>query len=515
MPDAPARHPGDTFDRSAVRGTLERAPVQVVTIVGHPDLARVGEHHVLPARGACAIARLEPTFEASDGTARPLDDPFLSRRAVVAEARADGGLELRSPDGAPARVFTRAGSPLGALGPSPVSLSAAQLDAGVLLELGERVLLGLERRAGPPGPVEALGMVGRSAAIEALRSEVERRAAALPPVVLVRGPTGSGKELVARALHARGLRRARPWVVVNVAAIPPATAASALFGHVRGAFTGAEQASPGYFGRAEGGVLFLDEIGELSGEVQPLLLRALESREIQPVGAAAVQVVDVVVVAATDAGLEQAIEEGRFRAPLFHRLAAAVIEVPPLAARGLDAALLFARAILDADPPAVLREGTLEASPPLGTQVVRAVLAHAWPGNVRELRAAAGRVVDRVRAGEGVDARALGLGGGAPDPVQPVGTVAHGGPTDDQIRDALHAHDFHLARAAEALGISRTHLDQRVERGQLARKAKALEADEISAALAAAGHDVDAAARALQVSARGLRLRMGQLGLGR
>ena len=212
-----------------------------------------------------------------------------------------------------------------------------------MLLLAGRIVLVLHPM--PPAPareVEGLGLTGDSAAMAQVRADV-RRVADLEVAVLLRGETGTGKELVARAIHRRSPRRSRPYLAVNMGAIPPALAAAELFGAARGAFTGADQRRTGYFSQAHGGTLFLDEIGETPPEVQVLLLRALETGEIQPVGAEAPRRVDVRVLAATDADLEAAIAAGRFRAPLLHRLNGYEIRLPALArtAGGLRSALLL------------------------------------------------------------------------------------------------------------------------------------------------------------------------------
>ena len=520
------RYQGDTFDRGRpAPATRARAQV-VVTIVHHPELARVGEDLVVPEAGEVRLSRLEGLFLPPEGgEARALDDPFVSRRAVILQRTLEG-LELRSADGAPASVGTTT------LGPEPETLDDTRLERGVLLELGGRVLLGLELRAQAPRRRVAHGVVGRSTAAEALVASIERAATseARAPILIV-GPTGTGKELVARALHALGPRAHAPRVAVNVAAIPPSTAAAALFGHVAGAYTGASRASPGYFGQAHGGVLFLDEIGELASEIQPMLLRALESGEVQPVGATTPRPVDVQVIAATDADLPTRVAAGTFRAPLYHRLTARTIVVPPLAARGFDAALLLAHALVHEGAPEALTDATLTAEPALTPTLVRAVLDAPWPGNVRELWAYARGLIEQARAQQalalpgpqaaattpprhGPSTPAAPGGASAPAPHETSSAPSGAAALDDgALIAALRAHHFRLADTARALGISRTHLDQRIAACPGVRKAKDLGAAELQRALADAGEDLARAAALLEVSERGLRLRLTQLSL--
>ncbi|MCU0622697.1 MAG: sigma 54-interacting transcriptional regulator [Gemmatimonadaceae bacterium] len=198
--------------------------------------------------------------------------------------------------------------------------------------------------------------------------------------VLLTGETGTGKELLARAIHAGGPRRGAPFVDVNCAAIPEALLESELFGHEKGAFTSATAAKPGLFEVADGGTVFLDEIGHLPLPLQGKLLRALQEREIRRVGATRALRVDVRVIAATHVDLEQAARRGEFREDLYYRLNVVPIELPPLRARGHDA-LLLARAFL-----ARFADEYGLAGARFAAATEQAILAHAWPGNIRELR---------------------------------------------------------------------------------------------------------------------------------
>jgi two-component system, NtrC family, response regulator AtoC len=225
---------------------------------------------------------------------------------------------------------------------------------------------------------------------------VERLAAA-PLSVLVHGETGCGKELVAEALHYMGPRASGPLVKVNCAAVPHDLLESELFGHERGAFSGATTAKPGMFETAHEGTMFLDEIAEMSPGLQAKLLRVLEDRRVRRVGAVTDRVVDVRVIAATHQDLLGAAEEGRFRADLFYRLSAAVIEVPPLRERTSEILPLAEQFAADMARMLVRPPLTITSS------AAQQLLRHAWPGNVRELRNVIGRTValcegDEIRA---------------------------------------------------------------------------------------------------------------------
>ncbi|HEV8508881.1 MAG TPA: sigma 54-interacting transcriptional regulator [Gemmatimonadales bacterium] len=224
----------------------------------------------------------------------------------------------------------------------------------------------------------------------ALRATLERAARVLPhadATVLITGETGTGKELVARALHYGGPRAAAPFIELNCAAVPAQLLESELFGHERGAFTDAKSAKPGLFEAADGGTLLLDEIDRLAPELQSKLLRALEEKTTRRLGATTGRRVDVRIIAATNAELAAEVRAGTFREDLFYRLNVISLQLPPLRERGEDV-LLLAEAFL-----ARFSAQYGLPQPPLNSDARRILLAHAWPGNVRELRNAIERAL--------------------------------------------------------------------------------------------------------------------------
>lgn len=225
-------------------------------------------------------------------------------------------------------------------------------------------------------PPIAPTLVGGSVAMQELRRTI-RRFAPLPAPVLVTGETGTGKELVARAIHDASPRSRGPLVAVNAAAIPATLAASELFGHERGAFTGADRRHVGAFEQADKGTLFLDEIGELPLDLQAWLLRVLETGEVRSLGTRSTRAVNVRVVTATHVDLEEAVRLGRFRADLYYRLAVLAIEAPPLRDRLEDLRALASH---------LLTSLGLEVRHELSPTGLQALALHDWPGNVRELR---------------------------------------------------------------------------------------------------------------------------------
>jgi len=230
------------------------------------------------------------------------------------------------------------------------------------------------------------GIVGRSAPIVAVMNRIDR-VATTKSTVLITGETGTGKELVARALHDRSAQHDRPFIKVNCAAIPDTLLESELFGHVRGAFTGAASARRGKFALANHGSIFLDEIGTMNLPLQAKLLRVLQEREFEPLGAERTERVDIRVIAATSRDLLQMVDDGLFLQDLYYRLDVVPIELPPLRDRRDDIPLLAAHFV----EKHAQRSGKSVAG--LHEQAMARLVHHPWPGNIRELENAIERAV--------------------------------------------------------------------------------------------------------------------------
>jgi transcriptional regulator with GAF, ATPase, and Fis domain len=262
-----------------------------------------------------------------------------------------------------------------------VKVLAAELDSDAVLVLGESsirvrpVSRGHVSRIAAPAQFGAI--VGHSAPMQSLFAVLERVAAS-DIDVLIHGESGTGKELVATELVQRSSRAEGPVVVVDCGAISPSLVESELFGHVRGAFTGADREREGAFEAADGGTLFLDEIGELPLELQPKLLRALEAREVRRVGQTKMKHIDVRVIAATNRELEREVNRGRFREDLYYRLAKFSVRVPPLRDRREDIPLLVKGFLASL--------GSRSSERLFSQSVIDEMQQHDWPGNVRELK---------------------------------------------------------------------------------------------------------------------------------
>jgi len=308
-----------------------------------------------------------------------------------------------------------------------------------------------------PEALAFAGLLGTCPAMKHLRLEI----GTLGPSdmwIHVFGETGTGKENVARALHDLSPRSSRPFVPFNAAAFTDELLMAELFGHARGAFTGALTAREGYVAKAEGGTLFVDELAEMSPLAQARLLRFLQEKEYQRLGETSSRKANVRVISATNADLPRRVREGRFRMDLWFRLKAERIVVPPLRERGADV-LLLARHFLRIQSAA---RG--ETVPLVTHEVERALLAHPWPGNVRELENEMQRLAVRA-AGRAVVCEDLSaeLRVRAGSPVSGLRAALQRTEVE-LVRDSLERHEWILARAAAELGITRQALWAKVRR---------------------------------------------------
>ncbi|AUX37811.1 MULTISPECIES: sigma 54-interacting transcriptional regulator [Sorangium] len=501
------------------------------TLLYHPDLRRVGARATAVAVPGYAVplSRLEPDFAQPRSHERaPLCDPHVSRKPHLVTWGADESLTI-----------TPAGRGQLSVEGEPIDdahrFSAEALRAGLILQLSKKIVILVHVvTTAPPAPRH--GLVGESDALEEVLRSVARVADLQVPVLL-RGETGVGKERVAQAIHQASPRAGRPWLAVNMAALAPTTAASELFGHAKGSFTGAHHRHVGLFERAHGGTLFLDEIGDMPMDVQAMLLRALETGTIRPLGEGEERAVDVRIIAATDADLEQAVEQGRFRAPLLHRLQGYTITIPSLRQSRED----IPRLLLHFVREELARVGELSrleppvdgALPWFPRSLMVRLIQHGWPGNVRQLRNVARQLVissrgsDVIVIDESLE-RMLEQAGRTARPPSDAPRLAErrdadastADPADppmdrevdeDALLRALRQSHWSIGPAAATLGVSRTALYRRIERSPHVRKAADIPEDELVRCHEACGGDLDAMSARLEVSKRGLTLRLREL----
>jgi DNA-binding NtrC family response regulator len=346
----------------------------------------------------------------------------------------------------------------------PVS-DAARLLPEVLRNAGPR--RPARRAGGATAPARAPRLIGVSPALDEVRRGVATAAETGAPV-LIEGETGTGKEVVARRIHALGGRAGAAFVPVNCAAIPETLAETELFGHARGAFTGAVQDHPGALLLADRGTLFLDELEDLPPAVQAKLLRVVQDGEVRPVGGATTRRVDVRIVAASNRDLRALVEAGRFRSDLYYRLRVLTIHVPPLRERREDVLVLAEHFVERFNA----REGTCFRLP--ASAACRPLLEHAWPGNVRELENTLEALLIRARAA------GRPLGALLTEPAHPTGPWLD---ERGRILRLLELHRWNRQRTAAALGISRVTLWRRMERHGIRDAAAAT--DEVARARAA------------------------------
>jgi two-component system nitrogen regulation response regulator GlnG len=510
--------------------TDRRVFVACLTILFHHDPARVGERALVPRqeRGrSLKLSRTDLEFTPpGGGEPRALEDPFISRTPIELTASSDGSVTIDAPE--------RTGVKIDGAPATKVKLELGRLERGVVIELAKRAVLWLSLAEIGPRPDDH-AMTGDSAAIRGVQRAVTR-VADLDLPVLIRGETGVGKERVAQAIHAASGRRG-PLIAVNVSTLPPTLASSELFGHAKGAFTGANERRVGLFERADGGTLFLDEIGEIADDVQPMLLRVLETGTLSAIGEREEKTVSVRVISATDVDLEARVHEGRFRAALYHRLRGFEITVPPLRERREDVArllVMFLRQELAKTDELHRLTPDPDAPPWIDRKLVIRLVAHDWPGNVRQLQGIVRQLVvasrgQKTLAPDAAIERALAAASTAlaaaasPSPAER-GRGGYGGLTPptpisavdiprDEVIAALEKHRWSFGKAARALGITRSALYRRTENDPDIKNANDLDRRSLEAKLAENGGDLDRTAASLRISTRALKLRLRALGM--
>jgi transcriptional regulator with GAF, ATPase, and Fis domain len=432
-------------------------PTRVLEVTDGKTLTMAGARLVVmrgPDAGVSVKLESQETIVGTSASASlVLTDATVSRHHLSLQVLADGYLvtDLESTNGT--RLDGR-------------RVRAAYVEVGDKIQLGATQLrLESDKRA-VALPLSERGsfgrLLGRSVAARRLFALLER-VAPETATVLLSGETGSGKDLAAEALHEASPRAAGPFVVVDCGALVGNLLESELFGHEKGAFTGANETRVGAFEAADGGTLFLDEVGELPRDLQPKLLRVLERREIRRIGAIEPRVIDLRIIAATNRDLKVAVNQGLFREDLFHRLNVVSIRVPPLRERMDDVPLLAEH---------MWRELTGDPHEVLPDALRSAFLAYHWPGNVRELRNKVERAAMLVRAGHFTDALS-GIGEvrlDAPFPYREAKAAAVESFERAYVKALLERARGNISEAARIGAMDRVHLTRLVQKLGLGKR---------------------------------------------
>ena len=507
-----------TLTAIAIPSAQEVREVELrLTIVFHPVAERIGENACFePANEAepVVLGRHSPNFARRGDPGAALDDPYVSRNALTGCFIGDTFVLRRSKSASRCRVGRAELS-------EECRLTTAQLNGGVAIFLAGRVVL-LLRRTLPYEPLleechAGQAMTGSSAYMDGVRAQISTLAST-DLDVLIRGETGTGKELVAQAVHAGSNRAGVKMITVNMAAIPAALAPAALFGSARGAFTGASKDSAGYFERAQGGVLFLDEIGETPDEVQAQLLRVLQQREIQVVGGS-IRTVSLRIISATDASLDE--PSCSFKAALRHRLAQSEVVLLPLREHPEDIGELLwqfiRKSLIGQKRGHLLPENCAELSGIAAwAELFHRFLMYTWPGNIRQLENYSLQVglasTSSLTIPEVIRQQLYQLPEAADkledNPAEKSETPKFPNCSGEDFLTGYEQARFEVARAARRLGISRQAVYRHISESPGLCLARELPMEKISLAMERSRGNLTEAATELKVSRTALRERI-------
>jgi len=520
---------GFSLQGSLDRSTQIHSESLILTILCHPDPTRMGSEASLEVlrhgAGRLALGRHSLDFvRPGKKLGQPLDDPFMSRKPIWLSRLEDGALHI-DPGACRTEIWVD-----GHYLKHGLTIPPEQLALGLPVILADRVMIWVQMEIRQEVRLPSYGMVGESSVMNQLRREIQS-VSDLDVSILLRGPTGSGKERVAQAIHNHGPRHSEPFIAVNLGAIPPSLAAAELFGAVKGAYTGSQAARLGYFAAAHRGTLFLDEVGEAQPELQAMLLRVLETGECYPVGAATPKKVDVRILAATDAALDEQVAKGLFREPLFHRLSGYSVWVPSLQRRKKDFGLLFrhfANEVLEEMGQPPWRSPSMLKGPAwLSPHIMAKLLTADWSGNVRQFK----NVVRQLLIGNRGETT-LHWTEAVANMLSPERENSHKPTTVEVVQGALKKSSFqrpseigeeeliaalrsskwNFKAAATVLGISRASLYVLAAKSCQIRKAEHLTPAELEAAHKETQGDLDQMADFLSVSRQALAQRLRQEG---
>ena len=498
---------------------MHQGPLLGLTILWHPQQERIGEQCIGPAgEGVIELNRFFPLFHRPGQDGIALGHRCIARTPITISRDAQDGITITAPDSRMALEIN------GSSMTDALHLPRREVDRGIVIGLGGLVLVCLHWMRCLPKSNELPGMLGVASAMIVARDLIRQVANTALPVLLL-GETGSGKDVAARAIHDASYRRDRPFVAVNMAALNESLAAADLFGATKGAYTGAHEARPGLFAEADGGTLFLDEIGDMPTQVQPMLLRVLETGEYRPLGANHQRQSNARLINATD----RVLEARTFNQALLRRMEAFVIRLPALRDRREDIGVLLAHFLREWS---ALSSQTVE----LPTAFVSDMCNYDWPGNIRQLAYVLRRAAMAASAGESpVLASFLRLhkqpaGEPAATAVMSADQMVRSNDTDasaaeksrrkklselsgDDILDAMESNAWQISGAAQQLGISRPSLYKLLAEHPAIRPALQIPQEEILRVLEQHGGDLERCASSLKTPSEALRRHLRGLGL--
>lgn len=488
-------------------------PHLLLTVIFHPRPSLIGASAIVPRRlqrNPFRVGRYSPDFDVPRvKVKKPLASPYVSRHALTVFFKGET-LQVHRAEGA---CRCRIG---GQEMEGPLAIASEQLKAGVPIQLAHDIVLLLRFTSASPQPGNDLkGLEGHSAYMQDLRARVEQVARS-DHDVLVLGETGTGKELVAEAIHQGSARSGAPLITVNMAAIPPSLAAAELFGAVKGAYTGATGDKEGYFRSAQSGCLFLDEVGDTPAEIQPQLLRAIQQREVQVVGGAT-EHPDIRVISATDAAVEDS--DSGFKAALRHRLGALEVHLAALREHPEDigtlAIFFFSQALAKEGREGLIPDVETDAREVAAwARLFYDFLCYHWPGNIRQLRNVCQQLVVASETCLVVpDNIQVTLSEHTQSSVALSSAEAQSRRQMDEVSAqefavAMYANNHEAAATARDLGVSRQAVYRRIEATVEYRLAQDLAEEEVQRVIKEHCGDECAAALAMKVSLSGLRVRL-------
>ncbi len=489
-----------------------------LSIIWHPDSQRIGEQFIVSnPDGQLELNRFLPLFRHPGKDGLPLGYGGISRDPVRISRNADDSILITPP--ASRMVVEVNGVEIN----EPVALSREQVERGIILGLGRAIIICLHWMRCLPKHNPALGFIGVGSAAIVARDQIRQVAGTDLPVLLL-GETGTGKEIAARAIHAYSKRANAELVSVNMAALNEALAAADLFGAVKGAYTGAQNARKGLFAEAEGATLFLDEIGNTPASIQPMLLRVLESGDYRPLGAQQDQKSSARLIAATDQDLYS---EG-FNQALLRRLESFIIHLPPLRERREDIGVLLLHLLNNSK-----LQNDIGSSLPVA--LVSEFANYDWPGNIRQLSHVLRRTLLALQLGEipqlaslvktthkpssSVEQASMGSSnnsvGGTdskfPQTTTPRKKLAE--LSDDDVLRAMENNDWYIQGAAQELGVSRPSMYKLLDNHSQIRRAEQIPIEEIRQSLETSAGDVEACAALLKTPSEALRRYLRVVGI--